>query len=62
LALVALAKDAEHRLRDASCALALAERAAAALERGCTGRAWARHAPELERRLARLRARAASGP
>jgi hypothetical protein len=56
-ALIALAKDAEHRRRDARGALVLAERAAATLERGCTGAAYARHARDLERRLARLRAR-----
>jgi hypothetical protein len=55
LARIALAKDAEHRLRDAGVALAHAEGAAIALERGCTGSVHARHARDLERRIARLR-------
>ncbi|MEM7308154.1 MAG: ribonuclease H-like domain-containing protein [Planctomycetota bacterium] len=54
-ALLQLAKDAEHRRRDLPAAAALCARARVLLEEGCTGRGYARHRRDLEKRAERLR-------
>ena len=58
-ALIELAKDAEHRLRDAAVATDHCSRARRTLERSCTGRTFDRFRRDLDKREQRLRARAA---